>query len=884
MTRERESLLGRTIGHYAITAVLGSGGMGTVYRARDTKLGREVAIKILPDVWLVDPDRRARFEREGRVLAALNHPNIATIYGLEDAAGTPAIVMELVAGETLADRIARAPRGLPVAEALAIARQIVDALDAAHEKGIVHRDLKPSNIAITPDGRVKVLDFGLAKLAAGDGATQDVTHSPTMTVSGTRDGVLLGTAAYMSPEQARGQVVDKRTDIWAFGCLLYELLTGRPAFRGETISDTLVNILEREPDWSALPNTTPPSVDRLLKRCFERNPRRRLRDIGDAAFDLDDTPVTAAAQTPAARQWSLWAAWMVAAATSASLLMVFASRPTAPSAAGAGDSVVRFQVATPSTGDTTSFALSPDARQLAFVAADHDVPKLWIRRFDRLEPQPLAGTDQASYPFWAPDAAALGFFAEGKLKRVDLADGRIRVLADARNARGGAWSPAGAIVFAPSGASGLFSVPATGGAPRPVTELRGGQGSHRWPQFLPGGQRLLFLSALGDSQSRGVYVASLSGGTPTRVLDADSAAEFVAPDGLFVVRQGVLVRYRFDIMRAEVSDDPRPIAQPVGSDTGVFHGLFSTSASGAIAFRTGGIERRQLQWVDRSGRVERTVYANDENGLADLDLSPDGRHVAVTRTIEGNDDVWLIDTERGVASRFTVDAASESFPVWSPDGRRVVYVASSTGLDRLMQRSAFGSDPPSTLLTTAATKTPLSWSRDGRFVLYAVASPATGADVWALPTAGDRKPFKVVETAFDEGCAQIAPDGRWMAYQSNETGRNEVYVVRFPDGGGRVQISSSGGSQPRWAPNGSELFYVDATGRLVAVPINVRIDAETLVPGTPSPLFQMRMPRGANIFGGVGARAQYAVVAENRFLVNTSVAQEGAPITVVLPR
>ena len=552
----------------------------------------------IPSGWRGSNERRA-FSRHSII------PHIGAIYGLEDADGVRALVLELVDGETLADRIARGP--IPLNDTLAIARQIADALEAAHEKGIVHRDLKPANIKITPDGVVKVLDFGLAKAASGDAATGDLTQSPTITVGGTRDGVILGTAAYMSPEQARGRPVDKRSDVWAFGVVLYEMLTGRPRFEGETISDVIAKVIQREPDWTALPASTPPPSRELLRRCARKDPKTRLQAIGDARVQIEeliggttDDRATIAIAPPRAQRNARFA-WIVAAlslATAAALAVpaTLYFRRAVPEPVA-----TRFEIATPPTSDPVSFALSADGRQLAFVATAEGTSRLWVRPLDQVTAQPLAGTEGASYPFWKPDGRAIGFFADGKLKRIDLGSGGLQELANAPSGRGGTWNRDDILVFAPDVTGAMMRVTATGGTPVPVTRPASGQGAHRWPQFLPDGRHFLFFIAYGQPRRVGMYVGTLDGGEPTRVLSTQTAAVYAPPGVLLWVHEGALVAQPFDPARQVVSDQPIPVAQAVGLDVGVLRGAFAVSATGVLAHRAGQGQRRQLTWVDRSG-------------------------------------------------------------------------------------------------------------------------------------------------------------------------------------------------------------------------------------------------------------------------------------------
>ena len=884
---------GVRVGPYEVVAELGAGGMGEVYRARDAKLGRDVAIKILPLIFTADRERLARFEREARMLAALNHPHIGAIYGFEESdpstgsgqAAVRALVLELVEGPTLAEKLAQGSglkaHGLALDEALGIAGQIADALEAAHEKGIVHRDLKPANIKITPDGIVKVLDFGLAKVYAGEGAGPVLSQSPTITVGATRQGMLLGTAAYMSPEQARGQAVDKRTDIWAFGCVPYELLTGRTAFAGETISDTIAAVLGRGPDWQMLPETTPASVRRLLQRCLEKNPKRRLHDIADARIELEDTLAgggVEAMEGEAPRSWTRLAVAVLAIGALAVPTALYFRRAVPEPV------VTRLDVVTPPTSDALSFALSPDARQLAFVANGERGSQLWLRPLDQVTAQPLVGTDGASFPFWAPDGHAVGFFADGKLKRSDLTGGAVQVLADAPAPRGGTWNPDGIIVFAPTGVEPLMRVAATGGAVTPVTRLAAGQASHRWPQFLPDGRRFLFLMALGPPQTHGVYVGSLDGGEPTRVMPAETAAAYAPPGYLLLVSHGVLAAYAFDTTRATVAGEPIPVAQAVGTDDGLFHSAFSVSGSGVLAHRAGAGSRRQLVWVDRAGKMVGGIGQPDENTPATPELAPDGQRVAVARSVQGNIDIWLTEVSRDVASRFTFDAAIENSPLWSPDGSQVVFRSSRKGVHDLFEKPASGTADEQPLLVTSYAKSPLDWSRDGRFLLFRTQDPKTASDLWVLPMMGERKSFAVLQSSFDEIEGQFSPDGRWLAYASNDSGRYEIYIRTFPEAGGKWQVSAAGGVQPRWQRDGHELFYVAPDARLMAVPIRVVPDTRALEAGAPVALFPTGLASGVNIaLAGFQARAQYAVAPDGRFLMNVT-ADEAvrSPITVVL--
>jgi Tol biopolymer transport system component len=875
---------GTRLGPYEVTAQIGAGGMGEVYRARDSKLKRDVAIKVLPEAFARDPERLARFEREAEVLATLNHPNIAAVYGFEESAGANGIVLELVEGPTLADRIAKGP--IPIDEAIPIAKQIVEAMIAAHERGIVHRDLKPANVKVTSSGSVKVLDFGLAKAAdtrAIDSGI-NVTALPTITSPAmmTGVGVVLGTAAYMSPEQARGRAVDGRADIWAFGALFYEMLTGRRAFPGDDVTETIANIVKSDPDWSVLPRDTSVAVRALLRRCLNKDPDRRLRHIADARFNLDDAETLA---LPATRSSAPMRAlpWAVAVCSLAAAAALGYLKETTPDTR-----VTRFQIVTPATNDPFSFALSADGRQIAFVADSETGARLWIRSLEQIAPRVLAGTEGATEPFWSPDGRALGFFADGKLKRVDVANGLVRVLADAPIPRGGSWNQDGVILFSPTVYTGLMRVSANGGTASAVTQPpAAGEGTHRWPAFLPDGRQFMFLVALAEPNVRGLYLAALDGGTPRRVSAAEASALYAAPGYLVFPSQRVLVAYRFDPSHGAITGDPITVAPSVDIDSGAATGLsgFSISANGVLAHRNGATTRRQLAWVDRTGKAQGALVASDDTAFAMPELAPDGRRLAVLRNIQGNPDIWLIDTDRGAASRFTYAPSLEQSAVWSPDGRRIVFVSNRKGRFDLFEKQVDGAADEQPLLVSAEDKSVQDWSRDGRYLLYAVQGDKTGSDLWVLPMEGERKAFPVLHSMFDEVHGQFSPDGHWLAYASNENGRFEVYVRAFPALDGKRQVSIGGGMYPRWRPDGKELFYVAPDNSVMAVTIAIGSKSETIVPGPAVALF--RNPRLA-VAGNTGtanfiAHAPYAVTASGRFLLDVSTGDEGAaPITVVL--
>jgi Tol biopolymer transport system component len=820
--------------------------------------------------------------------------------------------------------------GLHLDEALAIAIQIADALATAHRAGVIHRDLKPGNIFLVgkhgSSGDVrrggssgpplaKLLDFGLAKATAPAVAGASLLMAPTTPPSLTGQGTILGPFQYMAPEQVEGRDADARTDIFAFGAVLYEMLTGRKAFEGKSHASLMGAIMHAEPTpVSSVQPLTPRSVERIVRKCLAKDPDDRWQTARDLLDDLKwtveaDAPEGAAmplAGPQPGRFGSARLAWMVAAIAAAIALVVATAaawllvRDTpAPLA------VTRFEIAVPPTDSPTSLALSPDGRQLAYVATTEGQSRVWVRSLDAIAARMLAGTEGASFPFWAPDGRAIGFFAEGKLKRVDLAGGAPQVLADAPAGRGGTWSAEGVILFTPNNSaardSAITRVAAGGGTPMTVTQLAAGEVGHRWPQFLPDGRRFMFFSTLGGSDTQGVYLASLDGGEPIRVLATETPGVFVPPDRLLLVRGDALMAARFDAAQGAVAGELMPLAQPVGRDERLAS-AFSVSP-GTLAYRaTAGGQRRQLIWMDRTGKIVGSIGSPDSNNPAALALDPAGQRIAVYYPVLGNLDVWLVDASRGIPARFTFDPAADGMPLWSPDGRRVMFWSNRSGPFSLYEKSASGAGDEQ--LLAADVGAPLSWSPDGRFVLYQRADPKTGTDLWVLPLTGERKPpsfgpsltapnsgeprrslgvggpVAVVQTAMDQPGGEFSPDGRWLAYESNESGRLEVYVQPFPDAGGKWQASIAGGTQPRWRHDGKELYYVAPDARLMAVPMAVSPDGKTLDLGVPAPLFRTRLASGTGVIPG---RPEYAVAPDGRFLMNTVVEDTApSPITIVL--
>ena len=877
---------GTRVGAYEVTSLIGAGGMGEVYRAHDSSLHRDVALKVLPDVFAADPERLARFKREALVLASLNHPNIAAIYGFAEG---QALVMELVEGPTLADRIAQGP--VPLDEALPIARQIADALQSAHDRGIVHRDLKPANIKLRPDGTAKVLDFGLAKAFEGESAASPTsTISPTITSpAATALGVILGTAAYMSPEQARGKTVDRRTDIWAFGCVLYEMLVGRRIFEGDEVSDVLAFILTTEPGWSALPPGTPTAIRRLLRRCLQKDRGRRLDSAADARIEIDEAltaPSDAERQVPHLGMLRrLGVAWATASAFAIALLAVLASSWLGIDATRELQDAqpIRFVVSPPegwtwrlggTTGTTgiAPMAISPDGRRLAVEAANSEgTTQIWIRSLESLDAQPLAGTIGGFAPFWSPDSRFVGFFADGKLKKVDTSGGAPITLCDAPIPQGGSWSQDGVIVFAPTVNSALQKVSASGGVPTSASSLTEGETGHRRPWFLPDGRHFLFSANAPAAGQRPVYLAAVDSPDRTELLRADSANVSYSQGHLLYRRGNTLMAHPFDAQRLQLTGEPVPVAEEVQANGAIANALFSVSDTAVLVYSTGNSQLGQLLWFDRAGKPLGVL--GDWGAYHDLELAPDGKRASVTLPdpSRGGRDIWIFETERGLRTRFSFDQANESSSAWSPDGSELVFSSDRRGHVDLYRKRSNGSGSEEALFEDDRTKWVQSWSPDGGAVLFFTAA-ADGTDLFVLPLTGARKPTALQQTPFSETRGRFSPDGRWIAYQSNESGRAEVYVASLAAAGGKWQISTTGGGFPRWRRDGSEIFYLAADNRLMAASVNGR--GSSFEVGMVTPLFLTRAPAGGY---------QYDVSADGqRFLVNSVREADSTPVTVVV--
>jgi Tol biopolymer transport system component len=841
---------GQSLGAYRILDRLGVGGMGEVYRATDTKLGREVAIKVLPAEVAQDPERLARLRREAHLLATLNHPQVAAIYGLEDVAGTPFLVLELVRGEDLAERLKRGP--VPMDEALDTARQIAEALEEAHEHGIVHRDLKPANVKITPDGKVKVLDFGLAKAWAGDReerSSSDLSHSPTLAHTGTQAGVILGTAAYMSPEQARGKKVDRRADVWALGVVLYEMLTGRKLFEGETVTDIIAAVVTREPDWTALPEETPGRVRRLLLRCLRKDPRKRLPDAGTARLELTellagepDVEVEETRPEPDTRRATAWGLGLAAATLVAGVALgILLARPTPD------DRVYSFEVDPPAG---TTFYLhserpgvvrvSPDGRMLAFTAEADGQFQLYVRPLDTTVARALPGTEGAQYHFWSPDSRYLGFFAHGKIRKVQVAGGGGPpvALCDAPEVKGASWGSQGVIVFAPNFNSSIHRVSESGSEATAVTQLNSERkdDSHRHPRFLPDGRHFLYLSrGSGGSGNNAVVVASIDGGEERVLLNSPTAAEYASGHLLFV-RELTLMARPFDAERLEFTGEAFPLAEDirlVAPATAL--SVFSASQTGVLAYMHGGFSfGLRLAWRDRDGKELGVL--GDEAAYWDVRLSPAG-DMALTTVGGASADVWIYEIARNLRTRLTFTEGDEWAGAWSPDGKTVYFSSSRGSIYDLYRKAVGGAAPEELLYESDNVKLPTSVSSDGRFLAFAQQTQDTSWDIWILPLDGESPPYPFLEQPFDEAVGVFSPDGRWIAYHSNESGRSEVYVRPFPGPGRQWQVSTDGGLWAHWRDDGNEIYYQATSGQVMAAPVERRGDG--LAFGAPSSIFEL---------------------------------------------
>ncbi len=883
---------GARLGPYEIASMLGAGGRGEVYRARDTRLERTVAIKVLPSSVADSPDRRARFEREARAISTLNHPHICTLHDIGQHDGVDFLVMEYLEGETLAERLQGGP--LPLEQVLRYGSEMAGALDRAHRAGIVHRDLKPGNVMLTKSG-VKLLDFGLAKLRA-DGGAGTVSAMMTAEKPLTGEGTLLGTLPYMSPEQVEGKDADARSDIWALGTVLYEMATGTRAFEGKSQASLIGAILKDEPPpITSRQPLAPTALDRVVKACLAKDPDERWQSAQDLASELAwiaaDGGVQAAIGGGRRATRLVWVLGL-ACALALGTLLSFALRPgrepqrlIIP---------VRFQIAPPDgTTFTGPVAVSPDGTRILFLAAPKGggPASLWIRSLDAVAPQRLPATEGANQPFWSPDGRFIGFFADRKLKRIDDSGGSARIVwegtGDSADARGGTWNGDDVIAIAPNFEGALLRVPASGGEATPITTLDRGRGeySHRWPHFLPDGRHFLYVALAGGHDANGIYVGSLDSKQTSLVIRATSAVAYAPPGYLLYAPERSLAAQPFDPKSLKLSGEAASVGDQLLFDPQMTAGRpFSVSANGTLAYRSGGSALTQLTWLDRQGNTIGSIASPGEYHAPRL--SPDGKRLAVTRidVRSARGDVWVIDVARGAASRLVSDASVDTIPVWSADASRILFNSYRGADQALLQKSSHGGGSEEVVLQSGKVGNFQSFftdsSPDGRFVAFDTLDPTTNLDVWILPLEGDRRPARLIGTPAGEWGAEFSPDGRWLAYQSNESGEAEVYVQAFSAtspvpvlAGERWQVSAGGGRMPTWSRDGKEMFYLGADGKLMAVDVKT---APSFATGRPVALFDARMK--------VSPDRQYDVSPDGqRFLVRQPLAdQVAAPMTVVL--
>ena len=826
----KELSVNTTLSHYRIVSKIGAGGMGEVYRARDSKLNREVAIKVLPEAFAQDPERVARFQREAQVLASLNHPNIAAIYGLEESDGIRALVMELVEGPTLADRIAAGP--IPFDEVLTIARQIADALEVAHERGVIHRDLKPANVKVTPDDKVKVLDFGLAKITSNEAPSNDLSHSPTV-IQGTQAGMILGTAAYMSPEQARGRAVDRRADIWSFGAVLFEMLTARRAFDGDDVSITLANVLKEDVRWEALPADLPEPLRRLLRRCLEKDPKRRLSWIGEARLTLDDPaagdPVRSSIAPPQAR-WSRALPWAVAGVlgvTLAAALMSWAPWRETPSkpprlvlaSIGADASLV---------SSWGSAVVSPDGSTLAFAARSRNQIQLYIRRLEQLKATAVPGADGALGPVFSPDSQHVAFFADGKLKRVSVAGGAVVLLCDAPSPSGLSWAADTTVLFVSKGR--LQLVASSGGAAREVGVPTDDDHIQVWPQALPGGRMVLYSEnqrAVESWESANIVVAPLGGGPSRIVMQGGYYGRYVPSGHLIFFRQGGLWAVPFDLDRLAIAGEPVTAIEGASSSVQTGLGRVSVSDEGTLVYEPdlGQLGMLQLKWMTRDGKTAALDAIPSE--WQEPRFSPDGKRLALSIASGDKRNIWVYELARDTLMQLTFEKGHDRTPVWSPDGRYILFSSdrASPGITNLYVVNADGAGSTTRLTESAHTQVASSWHPSGKFIAFQENRPGMLFDLMMLPVDGlttgrltPGTPSEFLATPGAEVYPKFSPDGRWVAYFSGESNfsRLDLFVRPFPGPGGRWRISTEGGSFPHWSASSSELLFLQRNQLMVA--------------------------------------------------------------------
>ena len=870
---------GSSLGPYAVTAKIGEGGMGEVWQARDTKLDRDVALKVLPEAFTSDPDRLARFEREAKVLASLNHPNIGSIYGLEEADGVKALVLELVEGPTLADRIKQGP--IPIDEALPIAKQIAEAIEAAHEAGVIHRDLKPANIKVKDDGTVKVLDFGLAKAFDSDGA--EMAEAPTETAA-TRAGAILGTPAYMAPEQAKGLVVDRRSDIWAFGVVLYEMLTGRRAFAGDDKADTLSAVLRAEPDWDAFPGATPARLRQVVTACLEKDRRQRVHDMADVRLAMDgrfEAPATVGDTTgPGAPVWQRPFPLVAAAVALVLITAVAVWRLVTPTAAAAP--VTRFII--PLTDVMMhGLAVSPLGDRVVYSAPGADGLQLFVRFRDQIDAVPLRGTEGAAHPFFSPDGQWVGFSTTGELRRVPVDGGPVETLCELDGHRGVTWGPDNTIVFAPRNTPdlvGLMRVSGSGGEPQPLTSPAPNEGRHAWPQFTPDGRFVLFTTGP-DSPVSGKRVALLSLDTGEQtVLVAGTGPSYIEPGLLVFARDESLWAARLDLEGATLTSEPVPVVQGVTVVPANGAANYATAPGGVLAYRAAGSTvdnpGRTPVWVDRQGNVEPLGFPPQPYRLPRL--SPDGSRVAVVLDDADNPDIWVLEIARGILTRVTRHPGRDLVPLWTPDGQAIVFQSDRDEAMGLFRKAADGRGDPERLFVMENTNllAPAAWTPDEQSLVftYRLSERGYNEDLGILTLTPDPDWRAFAASAATERAATLSPDGAWLAYASDETGRLEIFVDSFPGRETHQQVSIGGGRDPVWSEQGGELVYRDRAGAIVSVPVETD---PTLTFGTPVTLFEDTYYRGNTI----GRHYDVALDGE-RLLMLTAPDAPVSPIHVVV--
>ena len=891
--------VGSKLGPYEIVAPLGAGGMGEVYRGRDTRLNRAVAIKILPQTLAATPESRARFEREARAVSSLNHPHVCMLYDVGHQDGTDFLVMEYLEGETLARRLERG--ALPIPELLRIGIEIADALDKSHRQGVVHRDLKPGNIMLTKSG-AKLLDFGLAKSVAplaGDLASSPTESrplaSPAREEALTSEGSLVGTFQYMSPEQLEGKDADARSDIFSFGSVLYEMATGKKAFEAKSQASLIAAILEHEPEpIASVRPLAPAGLERVVRTCLEKNPDERIQSAHDLKLQLEwirDAGSQSSVSAPLlpSRGPHRAVIAVVAAAGAVALVAAFAVLRFFPGRAQE-ESVVRFSIPAPEKSPyEQSLTISPNGRLLAFVALSGGKDLLWIRPLDSLEAHPLNGTEGATLPFWSPDSASLAFFAENKLKRIDLATGAVQTICNSPDTRGGAWGRDGTILFTPDFRSPLYQVSADGGTPAAATSLepsKGNEVSHRWPNFLPDGRHFLYFVRTNGKETQSIHVGSLDSSEHHRLLESDSGVVYAAPGYLLFVRGQRLYAQPFDASSLQLHGNAVPVAEgvePVGEIGPTSYAPFSVSENGILVYRREVRDLTQLTWFDRHGKQLGTV--GSPGRYDELALSPDGKRIALERMDSNlaSSDIWLLDLATAGFSRFTFGPASQISPIWSPDGSRIVFSSNRTGEYNLYSKPSNGAsnEEPLPTLASSSAELPDDWSRDGKYLAYEFASRSNDYDLWIVPMSGDpasRKPRPFLEMPGAQTHAAISPDGRWIAYESNETGRLEIWVQSFPTPSGKWQITTEGGMEPQWRGDGRELFYLAPNKKIMSVATEL------------SPTFQAGVPQTVvdapiNMKGVVDSHARYIFTHDGqRALVIVDVADSGSssPIQVVL--